>query len=117
MKLKWILIAVLFFIIASRAFGAGGSPVTLQNPLGCNDFGVCVCKLAGALFWLSVPVVVVMVLVGGIQMLFAGGDPEKFRSGRSTIVYAVIGFVVILLARGAVIAIYQVLGGTGSIGC
>src|SRR5690349_1796817 len=107
MKLKWILVGLFLFVIVPQAFA--GSSISLPNPLGCNNIGVCVCKLAGALFVLSVPVVVVMILVGGFQILTGGGDPDKFRSGRSTILYAVLGFLVIMLSRGAIIAIYQVL--------
>ena len=111
----------LIFLVSLALIALSGSSalasVKLFNPLSCNNIGICVCSLASALFAIAVPVVVVMVLVGGFQMLTAAGDPEKFRAGKNTIVYAVIGLSVIVLSRGIIITVYSILGGTGSVGC
>ncbi|HLC75555.1 MAG TPA: pilin [Candidatus Peribacterales bacterium] len=44
-------------------------------------------------------VAVVFVIVGGIRILTAGGNEENVTKGRKTIVYAIIGLVVIFFAR------------------
>lgn len=89
------------------AQGTGNPPsvITLKNPLGCNDFGCVATRLIDGLFTISIPIVSVMVLVGGFQIMFASGDPEKFKTGRKTIVYAAVGFAVIILAKGVVLII------------
>jgi magnesium-transporting ATPase (P-type) len=116
MKHKYFSILFLFFLLVSfsinflsvyaQGYGPGGSgSVTIDDPLqGCgaaagqSPLAKCVSKVAGALFYLAIPLCTVMILVGGYQILVAGGDPAKFKTGRQTILYAVIGFVVVLLA-------------------
>jgi hypothetical protein len=46
-----------------------------------------------------------MVLIGGFQMITSAGNPEKFKSGRNTILDAVAGFAVVLLAKGVSVGI------------
>jgi hypothetical protein len=51
-----------------------------------------------------------MVLIGGFQIMTAGGNEEKVKEGKSTIKWAVIGYIIILLANGLVLIIKSVLG-------
>jgi hypothetical protein len=89
---------------------SGGSSIKLVNPLACDDL-VCIGKaIWAALFYFSIPIVSIMVIVGGFQILTAAGDPEKFKTGRKTILYATVGFAVILLAGGVVSIIQNILG-------
>ena len=87
-----------------------GTPVTLSNPLGSQSFADVVVKIWGALFTLSIPIVSIMVMVGGYYILTAAGNEENLRKGRQTITYAVIGFAVILLAGGVVNLIRSLFG-------
>lgn len=84
----------------ATAFAAS---IDLPNPLGCAggaDFMHCVVTpVINFLFVLAVPICAIMVLWGGFQMMTSAGDPEKFSSGRQTIVYAAVGFLVVLLAN------------------
>ena len=89
--------------------GTGGGPITLLNPLGPQSFAGIVQAILGALFTLSIPIVAIMVMVGGYQILTAVGDEERLKTGRRTITYAVIGFAVILLANGVVSLIRSLL--------
>ncbi len=45
---------------------------------------------------------VIMIIVGGMSMMLAGGDSQKFANGRNTVLYAVIGIVVVVLAQALV---------------
>ncbi len=89
--------------------GTGGGPITLLNPLGSQSFAGLVQAILAALFTLSIPIVAIMVMVGGYQILTAVGDEERLKTGRRTITYAVIGFAVILLANGVVSLIRELL--------
>ncbi len=44
-------------------------------------------------------VAVVFVIVGGFRILAAGGNEENVTKGRKTIIYAIIGLLVIFFAR------------------
>ncbi len=76
--------------------------VTLPNPLGTTD---TVWKLIDTIITalrdkIAPPIVGLMVIYGAFQILFAGGEPEKFKTGRKTILYAVIGYAIIFVASG-----------------
>jgi hypothetical protein len=44
-------------------------------------------------------IAVVFVIVGGFRILAAGGNEENVTKGRKTIIYAIIGLIVIFFAR------------------
>lgn len=49
---------------------------------------------------IGTPIAVGMILIGAFQMMFAGGDPEKFKRGKLTILYTAIGYAIILIGWG-----------------
>ena len=44
-------------------------------------------------------IAVIMIIVGGFKFITAGGDSGKVTSARSTIIYALIGLVIVALAQ------------------
>lgn len=82
------------------AGGGTSGGLTLNNPLGVSTFDEAILKVLGILKTVGAPIAVVMVIVGGFQMLFAAGDPDKFKSGQKTILYSAIGYAIIFLADG-----------------
>ena len=112
--------AVLNFILFNNAVAqtgggttggsGGGGAISLPNPLSCEDLGCVIKKIISKLVELAIPIVVIMVLIGGFQIMTAGGNEEKVKQGRSTIWWAVIGYAIILLADGLVLIIESVLG-------
>ncbi|MEK7542842.1 MAG: pilin [Patescibacteria group bacterium] len=72
--------------------------VELPNPLGTTSISDLLKKIIDWIIELGAPVAVIMVVFGAFKMLFSGGDPEKFASGRKTILYTVMGYGIIFLA-------------------
>lgn len=60
----------------------------------------------------AIPLAAVMIIVGALQMVFSGGNPETFRKGQKTIIYAVIGFFIVLIASGVVNLIKKIVTGS-----
>ncbi len=93
-----------------------GGPVTiggsLTNPFAnaCPTIEQCANKIIDLLIEVSIPIVAIMVLYGGFQIMTAGGDPEKFKGGKNTILYAAIGFVAVLAAKGVVGLVKAIFG-------
>jgi hypothetical protein len=113
---KWSAIVTTFAsFILNKALADGGS-VTLVNPLGsnCTSLTCPVTSVSNFLFTIAIPLSAIIILVGGFQMMTAAGDPEKFSKGKKTLLYAVIGFVVILLAGSVATLIQNTFSGTGS---
>lgn len=111
------------FPLVEKVFAQGtGNPpgdtsITLPNPLACTSTTTpagapifCLLeKILLFLFNIAIPITVIMVLVGGFQILTAAGDPEKFSTGRKTILYAAAGFAVVVLANSLIAIIQSIL--------
>lgn len=66
--------------------------------------------ISNSLTWLLVLagfVAVAFIIYGGYTMITAGGDSSKIENGKKMIIWAIVGIVVVGLAKGAV---YYVVG-------
>ncbi|MEK7174573.1 MAG: hypothetical protein AAB759_02855 [Patescibacteria group bacterium] len=105
----WAIGAVRVFAKDENPPRTGG--LTITNPLGDSTFPAVVAAVSEALAQIAIPIVAVMVLYGAFQIMTAGGKPEQVSSGRKTILYAVIGYAVVLLATSVVPLLTEILGG------
>ncbi len=85
-------------------------PDGLPNPLQYDTIEEILVAVWGYLFAISIPLVAIMVIIGAFQIMFAAGNVEKVETGKKTVLYAVIGFTIILLAGGVVTLIKELLG-------
>ncbi|MBI5733200.1 hypothetical protein HY967_04625 [Candidatus Jorgensenbacteria bacterium] len=75
--------------------------IELPNYIRATSTIAILNAVLGALqVYIAPPLVGIMVVVGAFQILFASGDPEKFSRGKMTILYAVIGYAIVLVAGG-----------------
>ena len=114
MVVGFALVAAFFFGSAALTY-AQSNPIILPNPLtgcqGSNANLICVVGKVKTLFVdIATPAVAVMALIGGFQMMLSSGNPETFKKGQKTIMYAVIGFAVLFLADGFVLIIQNFIG-------
>lgn len=87
-----------------------GLALYLQDPLRGQTVAMVAQSIVSLLNMVAVPILGIMVVWGGFQMMSAGGNESKFGEGRRTILYGVIGFAVVLLANTIVTAIREILG-------
>jgi len=59
----------------------------------------------------------IMGLVGGYWYATSGGDSEKVKKATNTLIYAAVGVVVALMAKGIPTLVGNLLGQTGVAGC
>ncbi|MCR4275300.1 MAG: hypothetical protein NUV83_00890 [Candidatus Wolfebacteria bacterium] len=83
-----------------QLFNYFGSGSTLDSVLS---------KIIDYFIGVSVSVAVIIVIYGAWKMMTATGDPKKFQEGQKTVLYAAIGLLVILLARGIIGALYGII--------
>ncbi len=81
----------------------GGVPITiapwnsdLSTPEGVVKFVTDILNYA---IGLSVVVAVIMVIVGGYTLIMSNGDPDKVSKGGKTITAAVVGMVIVFVAK------------------
>ena len=86
---------------------AGSQTLTGSNGLIANVIRLLL-LVSGAL-------AVVFVIYGGYQYITAGGNEEQAESGKKTLINAIIGVVVIILAYVIINVVINTIAGTGGI--
>lgn len=76
-----------------------------------DTFKDIVAKAIGLVLIIAGAIAVLYLIYGGIEYITAGGDPEKATKGRTAIVNAIIGIVIIALAYLIVAVVANALGG------
>lgn len=82
----------------------------ITNPLGSTTFAGLLDKITTWMIKISAPILVIVILYGAFLILTAVGNENKFKQGKQTILYAVIGIIIVLVAKGLVLIIKQFLG-------
>jgi len=82
----------------------------LPNPLKIQSITELLNRIINALNFIIPPIAVLMVIVGAFQILTAGGAEDKYKTGKRTITYAVIGIAIFLLAKLLIDLITELLG-------
>ncbi len=85
-------------LTSMNAACAKGAIVSVELYPMCSLFNT-IYTVTDWVFYVLLIVVVFMMVVGGFYFVTAAGDPERATKGRQLIVYALIGFVIALLAR------------------
>lgn len=105
----FVLTAVLI-LISTPLFFASAQTAALQNPLqGTNSITDLLQAIIHWMILIGAPIAVLMIIYGATEMLFAGGNPEKFKKGKNVILYAVIGYGIITIGWGIVSIIEKLL--------
>ena len=74
--------------------------VTIENPLKAKTFGELINNLITFIFWIALALFPLMIVIAGIYFVTAAGNPEQIEKAKSIILYTLIGFIVILVAKG-----------------
>ena len=77
--------------------------VGLFNPIAAGQsIPTLISRAFTALVWFAAAIAPIFIIYGAFQMLTSAGSAEKFESGKKTILYTVIGFLIVLAAKGIV---------------
>jgi predicted small integral membrane protein len=98
------------FLLALPAHAQTPEPtILLPNPSGIASFEELFGTIVQWLTTLLVPVLAIIIIYGGFQMLTARDNETQFKKGKKTITYAVVGAAVILVANGIILVIESFL--------
>ncbi len=84
--------------------------VTFANPIRYGTIPQVIDAIVNFLMIVSIPLLAGAVIYGGLIMITSAGKPEKFNEGWKTILFAIVGFIVVLLAKGITLAIKNFFG-------
>lgn len=122
-----LLLVTTFTFIASPAFAAlgdggtapiGGSGGGITNPLeqgGINTASDLLKKVINFMLGLVGFIALIALITGGARMIVDFGNEEQVKKGKTTILWAVIGLLVVLLSYAIInIVTGEILGGGGN---
>ena len=84
--------------------------VCICNPLGTQSFEGLINNIINFLFRISLIIAPLMFIFAGFLFVTSEGNPEKVKQAKDLIWWTIIGFVIILLARGLVEMLQSMLG-------
>ena len=80
-----------------------------ENPISSNTLPELIGKLLNLIFGLSIVITPLVILYAGFLMLTAAGDAAKLQKAKSILIWTVIAFAIILVAKGAPNVIQSIL--------
>jgi len=87
---------------------------SLENPLGSvTSISQLYGRIIYAFLGLSGAVALVMFILGGFSWMTAGGNEEKVKKGRDTLIWASLGLVVIFSSYAVLKTIFETLDFSG----
>ncbi len=105
-------VAVPIISYLGNRFGTGGGgsvPIaggnldlnTLPNPAGVTT-GSIIQKVLQDLFGVIGGLSLIFIIIGGLRYIYSGGEPQNTATAKSTIIYAIIGLCVAIVAESIV---------------
>lgn len=91
---------ILLILASSTALLAPVLALAAVTALPQKDIFTIIDNVAKIIYSILIAVAVIFILLGGIQFLTAGGDPEKIKTARDKIMYAVIAIIIGIAAWG-----------------
>lgn len=82
----------------------------LFNPLNVATFPELVRSVITGILGVVGAVSLVMMVIGGITWMTSAGNPDRVRRGRDTLLWAILGLVVIFLSYAIISFIFTGLG-------
>jgi len=105
--MKKILLTIIFIGLALPLLSS--ADIVIHNPLHAHNFDQLIVGIITFLWWIALALLPLMIVIAGFMFVTAAGDPAKVEKARGIILYSVIGFIVILVARAAVELLKQIL--------
>lgn len=88
---------------AKECANTGANATTnCTSPDGCPSLGDRIKTVVNILLFVLGAIAVIMIVIGGIRYTISGGDSGAITGAKNTILYAVVGLVVALLAYAIV---------------
>ncbi|MCL2037520.1 pilin [Candidatus Saccharibacteria bacterium] len=77
---------------------------------GARDLNSTIQQVINIMLFIIGILSVIMIIWGGISYVLSRGDPEKVKNAKNTIIYAIVGLIVAILAFAIVQWVFSLLG-------
>lgn len=107
--MKKILLILILFNLISPILVSATTTIEIENPINATSFEALANNLIDFIFYIALALAPLMILIGAFYLLTAGAEPKRVETGKNIILYTLIGFTIILLAKGLVALIKGIL--------
>lgn len=117
-SLTALILAVVFvttpvFAVGTISDGADAARGAQQPTNLFGDAGIF-SQISSVLLFIVGAIAVIMIVIGGLRYVISGGDASQVQSAKNTILYALVGVIVAILAYAAVNFVVHNFTATGS---
>ena len=85
--------------------------ICIPNPLRYSSFECLIDAVIKMIFYISLALAPVMIIIGAFQLLTSAGNPVKVKTAQNIFLWTAIGLLVVFLARGLVALINAAVTG------
>lgn len=78
------------------------TPPFIPNPLVSDDPGSILGQVVGTLLVWAGAVALLFIIIGGFRYIISGGNTENVEKARNTVLYAILGLIIVFLSYLAV---------------
>ena len=79
------------------------------NPLGSDSLTVLIDRVIDFLLFLAAPIAVLMTVYAGFLFITGGDKPEQVKKARNTLLWVVVGVIVLILSKSVVVFVNSFL--------
>ena len=92
--------AAISSVLASATAYSAYAQTSIPNPLGENaTISSVIVKITDFIFNLGIAISFIVFMIGGFQYLFSGGSEDKLKNAKNTLLYGVIGVIIMLVGK------------------
>ena len=96
-----VFVAAPVFAVGTISDGADAARGAQQPTNLFGDAGIF-SQISSVLLFIVGAIAVIMIVIGGLRYVISGGDASQVQSAKNTILYALVGVIVAILAYAAV---------------
>lgn len=100
-----LVLSILFIPMISFGQGSGsdsgfintpGATAKVQNPISTDNLNDFIKKILEAVLKIGIPLVALAIIYSGFLFVFARGNSEKLKTAKNSLLYSLIGAVILL---------------------
>lgn len=84
--------------------------IDIPNPIEAESFDVIINNIIDFIWGIALVLAPLMIVWAGILLVTAAGNSDQIRKAKNIILYTLAGFIVILLSKGLVTILRDMLG-------
>jgi len=85
-----------------------GDIIEIENPLQADTFEELIMAIVDILFTLALVIAPLMIIIAGFYFVTAAGNPDQINTAKKIILWALIGLLIVLCAKGIIGLFYEV---------